>query len=167
MLKCIIFGVVGAAAGFASATLLWKKKFEKEAQEEVESMREYVEMVKAGENVVKVDFGDREKDVEELKAVIKPYAGSEVSKIDKFKPYEIPEEDFVIEDEDFSKTTLEYYVESGLLYEGNEVVSADDVVGRDILNKLHGFGDDVMYVRNEKYNTDYEVIKVEGVGPER
>lgn len=169
MLKEIIIGVAGVAIGFAGATLLWKNKYEKEAREEVESMREYVNELKAEGNVGKVEF-DRKEAVGELKEKIEPYskAFSHTEVRDLNDIYEIPEEDFVMEDENFDKVSLEYYADSGDLYEGAEIVGdINSVIGSDILNKLHGIGSDVLYVRNENLETDYEVIKIEGAGPER
>ena len=170
MLKELIIGVAGVAAGFAGATLLWKSKYEKQAHEEVESMREYVNELKTKKtNLVKELEENHDEIIEGLKEKVKPYFHHEGAEVRDLKHiYEIPEEDFVVEDEDFAKVSLEYYVESGDLYEGNEVVGdVNAVVGRDILNKLHGISDGVLYVRNENLETDYEVIKVEGSSPER
>lgn len=179
MLRTIIFGVVGFAAGFGLATFLTKTKYEDMANEEIQAMRDYVKK-KTGEEP---EGKDKKAQVEKHKEDMKKFEeerinyataserGKEVafvSDADRMKPYRIPEEDFVVDDEEFDKVSLEYYTESELLYEGDEVVSnVEETVGQDCLNLLHGFDDDTIYVRNEKFNIDYEVIKVNGTGPER
>lgn len=179
MLRTIIFGVVGFAAGFGLATYLTKTKYEDMANEEIQAMRDYV----------KKKTGDESEEVESKKAQVEKHKedmkkfeekrinyaqasekGKEVefmNDVDATKPYRIPEEDFVVDDEDFEKVSLEYYTESELLYEGEEVVSnVEETVGQDCLNLLHGFEGDTIYIRNEKYQIDYEVIKINGTGPE-
>lgn len=172
MLKIVISGVVGFAAGFCAATLYNKNKYEKIASEEIEAMRQYVKK-KTGEE----EFQSKKIQVEKHKEEMKKFeeerinydteSEKEVRPMEK-KPYIIPEEEFVVDDEDFRKVTVEYYTESELLYEETEPIpNINETVGEDCINLLHGIGDDTIYVRNEEFGIDYEVIKIAGSGPER
>lgn len=170
MLREVIIFAVGASAGFAGGMFFFKTKYERIANEEIESMREYVKN-KTGDDEKKDDSEPREKVVEEFNTHVVNYntiteSDKGVKKLNGGKPYRISEEDFVVDDEDFTKVSLEYYPESELLCEGNDSVNIDETVGRDILNLLHGFSDEVIYVRNEEFGIDYEIVKVPGDGPE-
>ena len=174
MLRTILTGVIGFAAGVGIGVFLTKSKYEEIANEEIDAMREYVKKkTEMGTPEDKrTEITKHDEDMREFEKHRVNYSGSskgkEVNVVDLNKPYRIPEEDFVIDDDDFSKVSLEYYTESELLYEGQEVVSnVEETVGKDCLALLHGFSDDTIYVRNEKFGIDYEVIKIDGSGPER
>ncbi len=172
MLRTIIVGSVSFVAGFGLATFLAKSKYEEMANEEIQAMREYVKKKthEDSDSSKKAQVERHEKDMTEYEKVVTNYSGKkeEVEIVDGRQPYRIPEEDFVVDDEDFDKVTLEYYTETECLYENGELVPNDEeIVGKDNLNLLHGYSDDTIYVRNEKLGIDYEVIKIIGSGPER
>lgn len=170
MIRELIVFTVGAGAGFAGAYLLLKNKYETMANEEIESMREYVKN-KLGDSDTEPkdnEKGSSKKDVEKFDSVTVNYntISSNLKEERKMKPYRISEADFVIEDEDFDKVSLEYYQDTELLFEGNEAVVPEETIGIDIFNMIHGIVDEVFYVRNEDLGIDYEVISVPGSGPE-
>ena len=172
MLRTVIVGAVSFVAGFGLAAVLTKSKYEEIMNEEIQAMREYVKKKTDDDSNSdkKAQVKKHEEDMKEFEKKITNYSGKkdEVEIVDGRKPYRIPEEDFVVDDEDFEKVTLEYYTETECLYENGELVPNDEeIVGKDNLNLLHGYSDDTIYVRNEKLGIDYEVIKIIGSGPER
>ena len=172
MLKVILTGLVGFAAGFGVATLVTKNKYEQIASEEIEAMRQYVKK-KTGDE----EFQSKKAQVEKHREDMKKFEEERINyatesgkeeTTDIKRPYIIPEEEFVVDDEDFRKVSLEYYTESETLYEETELIpNIEEAVGLDCINLLHGISEDTIYVRNEEYGIDYEVIKIAGSGPER
>lgn len=77
------------------------------------------------------------------------------------KPYTITPELFVQDKREYDKITLEYYDDGFLVEEiSNDVVSdIASVIGYDSLNKFGEYEEDVVYVRNDVLETDYEVIR--------
>lgn len=76
-------------------------------------------------------------------------------------PYTISPELFVQDKRDYDKITLEYYDDGFLVEEiGDDVVpDIASVIGYESLNKFGEYEEDVVYVRNDKLETDYEVIR--------
>jgi hypothetical protein len=80
-----------------------------------------------------------------------------------FCPYIITLEQLE-EKEHYDKLSISYYEDDDTLVDENEEVIADPVsiVGNDALNNFGEGSDDpeIVYVRNEKLETDYEVIRL-------
>ncbi len=76
------------------------------------------------------------------------------------EPYTISPEDFVNDKPFFDKITLEYFTDDVLSNAISEEIVTDisGTIGRESLNKFGEYEEDVVYVRNEKLSTDYEVI---------
>jgi hypothetical protein len=78
------------------------------------------------------------------------------------KPYIISDEEFSEGEENFDKITIYYYEDDETLTDENEEIIADieGTIGKDNLNEFDTYSDDpyTFYVRNERYNIDYEVI---------
>lgn len=77
------------------------------------------------------------------------------------KPYTISQDDFVNGERYFDKITLNYYDDKALIEEisGEIVDDIDAAVGWDSLTKFGEYEEDVVFVRNERTSTDYEVIR--------
>jgi hypothetical protein len=86
--------------------------------------------------------------------------------LDRSRPYLIPEEVFMDEDEDqskFSKITITYWEEDDTLCDEREAI-IPDIEGTVGAINLHSFGQnegqrDVIYVRNERLKADYEIVR--------
>ncbi len=79
-------------------------------------------------------------------------------------PYTISPDMFVNDKKYFDKITLEYYEGNDILVEeiSGEPVDIDDAIGRDSLRMFGEFEKDLVYVRNERLATDYEVYHYSG-----
>lgn len=170
MLREIAIFTIGAAAGFAASNFLMKNRYKAMLDEEIKSVMDWVK-TKTGET--KEASTDEEKSEEEEKEDGEP--AKEYNKIrdrmveeglimnETKKPYIIEEADFVMDDDEYDKISLEYYTDSYALYEGGEYIpNVDEVVGQENIDLLVESMDDLMYVRNEGYKTDYEISKVIG-----
>lgn len=76
------------------------------------------------------------------------------------KPYVISPEEFINEQPYYDKITLEYYQDDILSNAiSDEIITdIDAAIGYESLNHFGEYEDDVVYVRNEKTSTDYEII---------
>lgn len=75
-------------------------------------------------------------------------------------PYEISIDEFE-EDNDFSKTTLEYYKNNVLIDEdGDEITNPGSIIGSGVLKNLM-VSKDTAYVRNESLEIDYEIVYID------
>lgn len=81
-------------------------------------------------------------------------------------PYVISQEEFLQAEADYRQTSITYYAGDGALADENdqEIPIIDPIVGEDNLERFgHGSGDTrVVYIRNEKLETDFEVVMSDG-----
>ena len=171
MIREVLCFTIGAAAGFAAASYLLKSRYENMLNEEIESAMEWVKK-KTGEDSEEEKKPDGEDKKEEFLSHsddVKEYNEIRSRMIedglimDKNKPYRISEGDYAVDDEDYGKVTLDFYTLDDSLYEGDEYIqNVEATVGQDNLDFLQSIDDDVLYVRNETYGIDYEIVKVVG-----
>lgn len=163
--------VVGGGIGALVAWVFTKKKYEKLADEEIRSAREefakdtHIVIVKNEEEAKKINSKD---EVEEYKKVIKEnHYTSYKQALDGVKqsvkeqevilPYPIEPDEHG--ESGFAKETLIWYEgDSTLADESGKIIDGpDEVVG---LNNLDDFKtSDVIYIRNETEEVDYEIIR--------
>lgn len=171
----------GAAIGSVAAWQLLKKKYERFAQEQINSVKEVFSRRK---DVSNEDLGVLRKSGptpwgEENVAEEKPYIDeytqalnrlgyareSDVNKNEEKEepsmdaPYVIPPEEFG-EFEDYEKIDLKYFADGVLTDDTNEPVDdVDDIVGLDSLNHFGEYEPDSVHVRNDRLRCDYEILK--------
>lgn len=172
--------VAGVTIGSVATWFAVKKKYEKIAQDEIDSVKEVFarkefdsqvkEMTKAGEEVVKgLNDGIRQAaeqakdkpDLVQYATMVQKYGGTigeekEAHMKEKF-PYVISPEEFG-EFEDYEKISLTYYSDGVLADENNEVVDdVEDIVG-DALDHFGEYEDDSVFVRCDERKCDYEIL---------
>ena len=164
--KAFIFAV-GAAVGSLVTWKFVKTKYEQIANEDIADVKEYY-AAKYGENSdAKSEDEPEEEDEEdeefdeyeaELKANGYTSPATEGVKAVAKQPYVIAPEDFG--DCDYDMETL-YYYDDGVLTDdqGNRIEDVDDVVGKSSLNHFGEYEEDSVHVRNERYKTDYEILR--------
>lgn len=156
---------VGAAIGSAVTWKLTKTKYERIAQEEVETMREYY-LNKNKE--VKCD-AESEESSEEVKEeteeaerriyrnITRVYKSDEDKEYEK-GPYVIRPEEFDTLD-DYDIESLTYWADEVLTDDNDEVIEdIEALVGYESLTHFGEYEDDSVFVRNERYKTDYEIL---------
>jgi len=73
--------------------------------------------------------------------------------------YTISPDEFASTHADYEKATLQFYTDEILADEQGEPVNPNGTIGDDFVNHFDEFERDVVYIRNDKLLTDYEVIR--------
>lgn len=167
----LIIFVLGAATGSAVTRQFAKKKYERIAEEEINSVKEV--------------FSKREQDMADVEITVEPkpsveaslkkfeekpdistYAGilkneayvPEGTEMAENKPYVISPEEFG-EFEDYDTISLTYYADQVLVDDGGDKIEdVDDVVGMESLTRFGEYEDDSVFVRNDRLRCDYEIL---------
>ena len=182
-MKGLLIFAAGLAVGAVAGAVLVKNKVLADAKAEIEEVREYyresrgvVEEVEEKEVEEKEEVKEVEKKEYELKDIqIKdePKTGltnySQITKMymskDEFQApmYDDP---FVIDPSEFGENpeydteTLTYFADGVLVDDVDDVIEEPDiVVGLENLKVFEEFGATTVYVRNDIYKTDYEIIR--------
>lgn len=184
LLKGVLIFAAGTAIGSGISIALVRKKYEDKTAAEIKEMRDYydnlimevnsqkkrikekkeAEEIIKNENYISYDSMSREEFREKVKTV------SEQA-IEEARPSEdYPDSPFIINEPSFSEDELyfekvcaDYYVDDGALVDENEeLINVDDCIGLENLDRFLSSDDGVMYIRNPRLATDYEVTKVGG-----
>lgn len=172
-MKYFVTFALGAAAGSVAAWSLLKSKYAQLAKEEIEEVREYY---RSKEEAVEGE-PDKNPEVEDqvdvgrriYEKMIAAYdgsspveteqeGGSEVMNETKPIPYVITPEEFAADDE-YQSESLTLYA-CGTLTDDfdNPIEDVDAMVG-DALDHFGEYEDDSVFVRNDQYKCNYEVLK--------
>lgn len=174
---------VGAAVGSLATWKIVKTKYEKIAQEEIDSVKEVYAKKMIGEEIdlslsVGIDPDDDDRTLEEklkdLKVVTDEYTSiinkqgyssnvtvpepkKEVEQMSIDRPYVISPDEYG--EIGYEEIELTYYADEVLADDQNELVEdVDDVVGLDSLKHFGEFEDDSVHVRNDARRADYEIL---------
>ena len=177
--KLFMFAV-GAAIGSFSAWFYAKKHYEKIANDEIRSMREYFrrrekELLEDEETEDEPDSSEEEKDKGIYSNIIKESGYVRYGKSsnqddsgEKDEKDNVDDEPYVIRPDlfdtldDYESMTLTYYAD-GVLADMFDVPidDPDTLVGTDFVDCFNAdeVDGDVVYVRNERKKTDFEIIE--------
>ncbi len=185
--KYILSFVAGAGIGSAVTYKLLKTKYEKFAQEQIDSVKETYqrratlkvpdelsetvdeeveEAIEAGmsekTDISVSDYAKQLKDLGYTKysdiSSDKNEEKEEEPKPMIDKPYVIPPEEFG-EFEDYECITLTCYADKVLTDDNDELVEdVDDVVGLDSLNHFGEYEENSVHVRNDRLKCDFEIL---------
>lgn len=180
MLSKIFIFVTGAAIGSVATWKLVKTRYEQIANEEIESVREFYKNKDAEKEEAKNYIGDPDPTIEDVekeeteKAMTdyRSYASAYMSE-EKEEEEEDEEEDdmedrpYVISPEEFGEAGYEQisftlYADGILADEQGYEMTDEEIeesVGKDALNHFGEFEDDSVFVRNDKLELDYEILK--------
>lgn len=163
--KSFIAGLaIGAVIGSVAAWHFVKKKYEQLVQEEVESVKEAFERyyTEVDKNILDSEPGECEPvtqvDKEEYKQIV---GGNDYVKCDLTNdcsdPYVIAPEELGGEQGEYNILSLTYYSDGVLADDSGEVYNVG-VVGEDSLEHFGDYEDEAVHVRNESWNTDFEIF---------
>ncbi|MBS6180527.1 MAG: hypothetical protein KH921_07040 [Erysipelotrichaceae bacterium] len=166
----VLIFVLGAAVGSVVTWQYVKNKYERIAQEEIDSVKE-VFLKREPDVTVEVKEADVRNRKEEKPGVVEyaarlqkegytNYAG--MNSVEEVKvaesPYVISPEEFGEFDE-YEKISLTYYADQVLADENDELVDdVDDVIGFESLTHFGEYEDDSVFVRNDRLKCDYEIL---------
>lgn len=190
IIKIAIFSF-GVGVGVAGSWKYFDQKYQKLADEEIESVKEAftkkstdIKYEHVGEPIAKVEsitvddnsavetatlIGSYSSAVDlDTKNYSEFYAPKKVEEAQTLSPKEDEPFDISVdeyeEDNEFQKVTLNLYLEDGVLCyeETEEVAEENDTVGSENLDDFSRTSFSTAYFRNPKEGIDYEVIKVDG-----
>ena len=177
-MKGLLIFAAGLAVGAVAGAVLVKNKVLADAKAEVEEVRKYyresrgvVKEVEEKEEVKEVE--KKEYELKDIQVKDEPKTGltnySQITKMymskDEFQTpmYDDP---FVIDPSEFGENpeydteTLTYFADGVLVDDVDDVIDEPDiVVGLENLKIFEEFGATTVYVRNDIYKTDYEIIR--------
>lgn len=177
--KMFIFAA-GAAVGSLCTWLGVKKYYEQIANDEIESMKEWLARRIEDQNSPKEDAKPSDQ-IPEMKPSAKPDLMEYAAKVKELgytdysrtneKPKEPDEEDvddmdrpYVIEpnvfgEEDYEEVSLTHYADGVLTDEqDNIIMDVDRLVGADYAEHFGEYEDDSVFVRNDKLKIDFEIL---------
>ena len=169
----------GAAIGSAVAWLYAKKYYERIANEEIGSMKEWVnrriaehEETTSDTNVpdenpipsMKPDLMEYAKKVTDLGYIDYSHTNSEPEEAKEEVEEDVDDYIYVIKPEefgecDYDEVSLTYYVDGILTDEQDEPIEdLAGTVGEDYMTHFGEFEDDSVFIRNERLQVDFEIL---------
>lgn len=165
MKKTALIFILGGLFGSASTWNYVKKKYEKITKEEIDSVKETFskfskkpkEDGSSADKITKKEKEDYKNVLDKVNysGYFEPEKKKEVEPVDG--PYVISPEEFG-EYDDYEELCWTYYDDKHLADENDDLV--DDIegtVGYESLRHFGEFEDDILYVRNDELETDYEI----------
>lgn len=177
LINCVAFAV-GAAIGSAVTWKLVKTKYERIAQEEIDSVKETFadrqseptlgdtedEAPKEEQIIGQMDIREYAEKLQDMSYVdyssnTRPSVAPKKEVTERAsKPYVISPDEFA-ERKDYETVSLTYYKDKVLTYENDEIVEdVDGLIGRDSLNHFGEYEDDSVFVRDDELKRDYEIL---------
>ena len=177
-MKGLLIFAAGLAVGAVAGAVIVKNKVLADAKAEIDEVRKYyresrgvVEEVEEKEEVKEVE--KKEYELKDIQVKDEPKTGltnyNQITKMymskDEFQTpmYDDP---FVIDPSEFGENpeydteTLTYFADGVLVDDVDDVIEEPDiVVGLENLKIFEEFGATTVYVRNDIYKTDYEIIR--------
>lgn len=166
---------VGAAVGSLITWRLVKEKYERIAQEEIDSVkdvfanREYAkEALQSGENIGEglrdgirfaADQAKEKPDIKEYTEMIQRagYASTGSENAVTRHPYVITPEEFG-EFDDYERISLTWYADEVLADDNDEIVDDEEDIVGDALSHFGEYEDDSVFVRCDERKCDYEIL---------
>lgn len=172
-LNNIIIFTVGAAIGSAVTWKLVKKKYERIAQEEINSVKElYAKKEEASKEAESEEVVVDEKTKEEYRGLVKDLGYSsddtEVVKEDEDveRPYVISPHEY--DEIGYRTVSLEYFADGVLIDERGKIIrNVEEVIGIEPEEHFGEYEDDSVFVRDDRKKIDYEILRNEGTYAER
>ena len=177
-MKGLFIFAAGVVAGAVAGIYLAKDKIMADAKQEIEEVREYYKNKErknkeANDNeTVKNEPKELNDKVEEAmkelgKEISKRYTNyNNIENVENIQITEHYDEPYIIDidefgmNEEYDTMCLTYFADGVLVDDSDEVVEDPDVVvGLDNLKIFEEFGASAVYVRNEVWKTDFEILK--------
>lgn len=193
----ILMFTVGAAIGSVVTWKVIKTKYERIAQEEIDSVKgEFINLMQNMKQKLKADvtnedvteecdeyypddderdFTEKEKEQIEYYKLTSKYRGSknddetnkeggtgdededEVPFING--PYVITPDDFSNSPPGYNAQPLNYFADGVLADDWGVKIDIEEIIGEDAINHFGEYVDDIVYIRNDRTEIDYEVIR--------
>lgn len=169
---CVLAFLTGAAVGTAATWQIFKTKYKKIADEEIESVKEYYSNKKKDPveetKEESVEQETEKKAYSDYASVVKNeynHSAAETKEEANVGIVTNPTHVHVIPPEsageqDYDISSLTYYSDGVLVDDADDIVEdVDELVGRESLTHFGEFEDDSVFVRNDKLKTDFEILR--------
>lgn len=167
-LTSFVMFIIGTTVGTFVTWCYTKKKYERIAQEEINSVKEVFSKKDAKKsNLISSDnYISEDNSYEDLLQTqgYKDYSNVDICETKKEetnnmdKPYVISPDEFGEYDE-YEKISLTYYADGTLADDNDEILEdVENSVGFDSLNHFGDYEDDSVFVRNDSRECDYEIL---------
>lgn len=146
MIKEVLIFVAGAGVGAAAAAWYLKKLYSDKSEKEIQS--------------VKAAFEDELKRTRielELAKKVKEEQDQPTEVVICEHPYAITSEEYHRNERGYFQEMLFYYSDDIVANINDEQINVDDTIGREALHILDEGMGDVLYIRNEKMETEWEI----------
>ena len=183
--------IIGAGAGILASRQYFQTKYEKIANEEIESVRktmnnrsghiiEETSIESPKEFAEKIaNMADSDGNIKLYSSIDSLYQKDEESKatkeyIEKIIESEHPEDDrpedcYEVTEVDYSETalgydklTLHYYIDDDMLVNADDGDWTNNDIGLEAIERIRNAEDSELYFRNDPSARDYEVIRIKG-----
>ena len=181
-MKNVLLFTAGAVIGSVATYFLVKDKFEKQAQEDIDSVKEvFNRRLKDQTNNVEVKEEVKEEvaQYEELASNYSSFSSGSDEEADSMleekyenrnievdSPDMIIDEPYIITPEEFGALdgydliSLDYYSDGILTDDCEEIIeNEEEIVGKDYVEHFGEYEEDAVYVRNDRLKADYEILK--------
>lgn len=181
-MKGLLIFAAGLAVGAVAGAVIVKNKVLADAKAEVEEVREYYRSARGKVNRENIEETEEVKEVEKKEYELKDIQIKDEPKTEKEhtnynqiakmytskNEFQTPmyDDPFVIDPSEFGENpeydteTLTYFADGVLVDDVDDVIEEPDiVVGLENLKVFEEFGATTVYVRNDIYKTDYEIIR--------
>ena len=166
-MKGLLIFAAGLAIGAVAGAYAIKNKVQADAKEEIEEVREYYR-TKAEETTSEETTSEETIEITEAERVnYNKITSNYITQSNSVcqtpdyqeEPYIIDPEDFGSRD-DYDTMTLTYFTDGVLVDDVDDIVDEPEiVVGLDSLKVFSELGASSVYVRNDIYRTDYEILR--------
>lgn len=181
-MKNVLLFAAGAVIGSVATYFLVKDKFEKQAQEDIDSVKEvFNRRMKEQTNnqEVKEEVKEEVTQYEELASRYSIFSNRSDEEADSMleekyenrnievdSPDMIIDEPYIIAPEEFGALdgydliSLDYYSDGVLTDDCEEIIeNEEEIVGKDFAEHFGEYEEDAVYVRNDRLKADYEILK--------
>lgn len=158
---------IGAVIGSAVTWKITKTKYERIAQEEIDSVKKVFSVKKDNnkteekeeENII-VDNETKNEYAAKIKEC--GYSSEEEDEEYMEKPYVISPDEY--DELGYKTVSLEYFEDDGVLLDerGKIIKNAKELIGIDPSDHFGEYEEDSVFVRNDRLKTDYEILKCKG-----
>lgn len=168
--KCIIAFSLGAAAGSLVASRVLKAKYERMAQTEIDSYKEYVkarnsEHKETSETPTEEGTDESDAEIKTIANILGQYKSDDDRKEDGRKlkrayNVRVISPDEYDEFQDYEKKSLTYYADGVIADEWDNVLkNADELIGENIEDHFGEYDEDSVFVRNDDLKCDFEILR--------
>ena len=186
MKQKLLYLVVFAVGASIGSTVTWqyvKKKYEKIAEEEIQSVKdmfskkenEMNDRLSVANNLLKENLKNKvivEEDIDSIPDIDEPEEHEDYEQVLKSNKYIKPEDQYsdrpyVITPEEFGEldyniVSLVYYADDVIADDSDEIIdNINDTIGNDAVNHFGEYDDDAVYIRNDTLKCDYEILRSE------